>query len=271
MSGSVAADTTILADVVRKYAPPEPKRGADEAPPAPAEPAPKALGHARACEPLCVAVERLEEALKGLDAALAAAQETRAAWARREQALDELLRAIFGELLDQQPEDPAAALAELNAALRTPPSPSEGAIAALERAMGGDEEWRLPYVRYLMGFVELDGEGGVARFVALPLSPLQWARAPGLGGGGGFDGLGGFGGAGRRAADRFAALRRAAAVGPEQLAGLAPGALAADYRPLAGGSEGGSAAMPEVAAAAERLLEQAAVAPPWRAGLVFQG
>lgn len=247
----------------------------------PPEPAKKATTTPkRACEPLCVAVERLEEALKGLeaalkglDAALTAAQEARAAQARRERALDELLRDIFGQLLDLPPEDEAAALAALNEALRTPPTPSASAVAALDRAMGDDGDWRLPYARYLMGFVELDADGGIKRFVALPLSPLQWARAPGLGGGGGFGGSGGFGGAGARAVGRFAALRRAAAAADSgQLAELSRDAIADEYRPLAvGGATEGESAMASVAVTAERLLAQAAAAPPWRAGLVFQG
>lgn len=196
-SSFVAPGTQKLDTVVQSDEPLEPPSKPEKK----ARKAPK-----RACEPLCVAAERLEEALKALDAALTAAQEARAAQARRESALDELLRDIFGQLLDQPTEDEAAALAALNEALRTPPTPSASAVAALDRAMGGDGDWRLPYARYLMGFVELDADGGIERFVALPLSPLQWARAPGLGGAAALAGR-----AGSAAPGPSAALRRSAA------------------------------------------------------------
>ena len=210
-------------------------------------------------EPLCVTLERLDEALQALEAARAGARAQLDAAARREWELDELLREIFGALLDQPPADEQAALAALNAALGTPPPPPS---AALVRAMGGGEAWRLPYARYLMGFVALAADGErVARFVALPLSPLQWARAPGSGGG-----------ASLRDADHFAALRRATMATAATAERLAPDALAATYRPRSDGGGGAAAAAPpmvHVAAAAARLLEQAEAAPSWRAALVF--
>ena len=114
-----------------------------------------------------------------------------------------------------------------------------------------------------MGFVALSADGErVERFVALPLSPLQWARAPGFGGGGGV---------GLRDVDHFAALRRASAAAAAPDA-LAPDALADDYQPRGSDEDGGEApppAMVHVAAAVARVLEQASQSPPWRAALVF--
>ena len=212
--------------------------------------------------PLCVTLERLDVAIERLDAASEAARVALDAAARREAQLDELLREIFGALLDQPPADEQAALDALNKALQTPPPPPS---AALVRAMGGGDAWRLPYASYLMGFVELSNDGErVERFVALPLSPLQWVRAAGLGDGVVPDGADDDGASSLLEADQLAALRRAPRAAPER---LAPDVLAAEYRPRTGGGSGEP--MTHVAAAAAQLLAQAAAEPPWRAALLF--